>query len=127
MIHRPVKECMRRHRLVKSVAVFALFGATTLMMNQGLADSTGETIFKTNCVSCHGQNGEGTPGVAPALRGDAFVVSGSVADIENTIQNGRSGDQKHYKDIPVAMPAWHFPQDKLSAVVAYIRGDLQKK
>jgi mono/diheme cytochrome c family protein len=118
---------MRRHRLVKQIAAFVLFGTAALMMSQCWADSMGETIFKTDCVSCHGQNGEGTPGVAPALHGDTFVISGSITDIENTIQNGRSGDQKHYKDIPVAMPAWHFPQDKLKAVVAYIRGDLQKQ
>jgi len=87
----------------------------------------GASVFRTNCVSCHGKSGQGTPGLAPALKGDAFVT-GNLEDVLNTVKNGRSGDQKKYKDLPIAMPAWggKLSDDDIKAVVDYIRGDLQK-
>ncbi|HET7922986.1 MAG TPA: c-type cytochrome [Gammaproteobacteria bacterium] len=112
---------MRKKTLVPLFV--ACMGA--LVMPAVLAD-TGAEIFGSKCVSCHGKNGQGTPGLAPALKGDAFVISGKLEDIEATIQDGRAGDQKKYKDIPVAMPPWHLSDADLKAVVAYIRGDLQK-
>ncbi len=37
--------------------------------------SDGETVFKTQCVACHGPSGDGTGGVVPAanLRSEAFL------------------------------------------------------
>lgn len=92
------------------------------------AMADGSDVFRTNCVSCHGKNGQGTPGLAPALKGDKFVTGGSVDDVTNTVKNGRAGDQKHFKDLPVAMPAWggKLSEADIKAVVDYIRGDLQK-
>lgn len=87
----------------------------------------GKTVFDGTCAACHGAKGQGTPGMAPALKGDPFVIKGSIADIESTIQDGRSGDKKKYKDIHMDMPAWHLPEADLKAVVAYLRGDLQKQ
>ncbi|HEV2333077.1 MAG TPA: cytochrome c [Gammaproteobacteria bacterium] len=88
--------------------------------------SDGKAVFESTCAACHGAKGQGTPGMAPALKGDPFVIKSRIADIENTIQNGRSGDKKKYKDIHMDMPAWHLPEADLKAVVAYLRGDLQK-
>ena len=90
------------------------------------ADS-GADIFASKCAACHGSDGQGTPGLAPALKGDPFVIKGSIKDIENTIQNGRAGDKKKYKDLPTDMPAWHLSAADLKAVVGYLRGGLQKK
>lgn len=103
-----------------------------LAMSAGLVCSTavaadGKATFEGTCAACHGSTGEGTKGLAPALKGDAFLIKGKLADIEDTIQNGRSGAKKRYKDIPMDMPAWHLDEAVLKAVVAYIRGDLQKK
>lgn len=112
-------------RTVQMIALAALIAATLAGTNALAAD--GKTTFAGTCAACHGDKGQGTPGLAPALKGDAFVIKGKLADIENTIQNGRSGDQKKYKDIATAMPAWHLPAADLKAVVAYIRGDLQKQ
>ena len=89
--------------------------------------SDGKTVFESTCAACHGAKGQGTPGMAPALKGDTFVIKGRIADIEDTIQNGRAGDKKKYKDIHMDMPAWHLPEADLKAVAAYLRGDLQKQ
>lgn len=104
-----------------------LTGMATVGCVTAVQAESGADIYGSKCVSCHGKDGQGTPGLAPALKGDAFVISGKLEDIESTIQNGRTGDQKKYPTIPVAMPPWHFSDADLKAVVAYIRGDLQKQ
>ena len=106
------------------LSLFALFAAC-LAGNAFAAD--GKATFEGTCAACHGSKGQGTPGLAPALKGDAFVIKGKVADIEDTIQNGRSGAKKKYKDLPTDMPAWHLADADLKAVVAYIRDDLQNQ
>lgn len=107
------------------IGLFTLLAVSMLAGNAAAAD--GKTTFEGTCAACHGSKGQGTPGLAPALKGDAFVIKGKIADIENTIQNGRSGAAKKYKDIAGDMPAWHLADADLKAVVAYIRGDLQKQ
>ena len=91
------------------------------------ASADGADVFRVNCASCHGKSGQGTPGLAPALKGDAFVT-GKLDDVTATVKNGRAGDQKHFKDLPIAMPAWggKLSDADIKAVVDYIRGDLQK-
>lgn len=98
-----------------------------LVLSPMASASDGKTVFESTCAACHGAQGQGTPGTAPALKGDPFVIKGRIADIENTIQNGRSGAKKKYNDIHMDMPAWHLPEADLKAVVAYLRGDLQKQ
>ncbi len=75
-----------------------------------------ESLFKANCVSCHGANGEGS--VGPNLTDDAFINVASVTDIYDIIQNGANAG---------AMPAWgnrFHPNDVvlLSSYVANMRG-----
>lgn len=110
---------------IVTMGLFALIAAAALSGNVLAAD--GKATFDGTCAACHGSKGQGTPGLAPALKGDPFVIKGKLADIEDTIQNGRSGAKKKYKDIPGDMPAWHLADADLKAVVAYIRGDLQKQ
>lgn len=107
-------------------SLIALMAAISFLLG-GNALADGKATFDGTCAACHGSKGQGTQGLAPALKGDAFVIKGKVAEIEDTIQNGRSGPKKKYQDIPGDMPAWHLPDADLKAVVAYIRGDLQKQ
>lgn len=112
-------------RKMAMILVGALSAASLLPIAPAMAD--GSDVFRANCVSCHGKNGQGTPGLAPALKGDAFVT-GNEADVIATVKNGRTGDQKKYKDLPIAMPAWggKLSDADIKAVVDFIRGDLQK-
>ena len=105
----------------------SLLVVTAILFGASAYGADGAGLFRADCASCHGSKGQGTPGLAPALKGDAYVVSGKREDVEDTIQNGRQGGQKKYKDIPMAMPGWHLSADDLKAVVDYIRGDLQKQ
>ncbi|HET7649791.1 MAG TPA: c-type cytochrome [Gammaproteobacteria bacterium] len=114
---------MHNKRLIATLLAAGL----ALAFCSGVYADSGADIFGSKCASCHGKDGQGTPGLAPALKGDPFVINGKIKDIEETIQNGRSGDQKKYKDLPVAMPAWHLSDADLKAVVSYLRGGLQHK
>lgn len=50
----------------------------------------GETVYTTNCVACHQANGQGIPGVFPAITGSPTATGDVAAHIE-TIMDGRPG------------------------------------
>lgn len=55
----------------------------------------GESIFKSNCVSCHGADGGG--GVGPNLCDESYKSVKEIGDIAKVVSNGLAGG---------AMPAW---------------------
>jgi mono/diheme cytochrome c family protein/transposase-like protein len=71
----------------------------------------GHALYRANCATCHGGNGEG--GIGPSLKHDAFL---SIVDNEylfNAIVLGRPG---------TAMPAWkHLSTNDLVDLINYIR------
>jgi len=88
----------------------------------------GATIFQDDCASCHGTKGQGLTGMAPALKGDQFVIGSATSQVADTVKNGRAGKQKHFPDMMLSMPAWggKLSAADIAAVVGFIRGDLQK-
>tara|TARA_R110002049_G_scaffold50370_3_gene143021 strand:- start:38534 stop:39175 length:642 start_codon:yes stop_codon:yes gene_type:complete len=76
----------------------------------------GKVVFKTNCISCHGRDGEGKVGVN--LTDNHYKNVRNIEDIAAVIANGAAGN---------AMPAWAnrlHPNEVVlvSAYVASIRG-----
>lgn len=76
----------------------------------------GESIFRSNCISCHGRNGEGL--VGPNLTDDSFKNVRKVEDIAKIVNDGAGAG---------AMPQWsnrlHANEVVLvSAYVASLRG-----
>jgi mono/diheme cytochrome c family protein len=90
------------------------------------ADPKLVTFYKDTCGTCHGESGEGTKGLAPPLKGNKFVTEGSASDIGATITKGREGAAKKYKDLASPMPANSMSDSRLQALMAYLKGDLQK-
>jgi mono/diheme cytochrome c family protein len=87
--------------------------------------------YKLRCSACHGAQGQGTraslPSLGPALKGNPFVVSGSPAAIKSVIRKGRQGQKRLYDDVYPNMPAFGFENvPDVDALVAYLKGDLQK-
>jgi len=89
-----------------------------------------ETIFRANCGSCHGQKGEGIPGVAPALNHQALFdgtrvkeigFGGSVRDfVRGTIASGPGGcylstDGEHWAELHLWPESETGPADYLHA------------
>lgn len=91
----------------------------------------GATIFKTNCVTCHGETGKGDGPVGAALNPPPrdFSVGefkfdanedgtpGEDADLILVIKNGAG----NYGGSPLMAPWGHLPESDIDDLVAFIR------
>lgn len=78
----------------------------------GRAVENGALLYEANCIGCHGVQGQGIPGVAPALNSAAFFTTrlsevgytGSLRSyIESTVEAGRPVGSGQYS---AKMPTW---------------------
>lgn len=71
----------------------------------------GEEVYEANCVACHQANGEGLPGLFPALKGSKIVTKDKAAHI-HIVLNGKNN-----------MPAWKAVLNDvdIAAVITYER------
>lgn len=80
-------------------------------------DSAGRRVYQENCARCHGPDGQGIPGVYPALAGDPFVTAAEELAIQ-VVLAGRAPAP----DVP-QMPSYRrlLSDREVAAVVSYIR------
>ncbi len=76
----------------------------------------GEKVYNTNCAACHQANGEGLPGVFPAIKGSA-LATGPTSDHLAIVMQGKAG---------TAMAAFgpQLSDVDLAAVITYQRNAL---
>jgi cytochrome c oxidase subunit 2 len=76
----------------------------------------GESVYNTNCVACHQANGQGIPGVFPAITGSP-IATGDTAGHLDIVVNGKTG---------TAMQAFgeQLNDADLAAVITYQRNAL---
>jgi mono/diheme cytochrome c family protein len=106
-----------RNTIIAAASSLALLAAA----GAHAADANTVKFFKETCGICHGENGEGTPGLAPPLKGNAWVKGASDGDLSSTITKGREGAAKRHKEIPGPMPANSMSDNRLKNVIAYLR------
>jgi len=70
----------------------------------------GFNLYNSNCITCHGGNGDSVPGVN--LRGGQFRRAATDSDLNRLFQTGIPG---------TAMPPGRFSTGELAGLVAYIR------
>ena len=88
-----------------------LLGAQEHVGQYSQADvEAGFNLYNSNCITCHGANGDSIPGVN--LRSGQFRRVSSDADLTRILQTGIPG---------TAMPPGKFGTADLAALVAYIR------
>ncbi|HYL27214.1 MAG TPA: cytochrome c [Candidatus Nitrosotalea sp.] len=87
------------------------------------AAGNGASVFSANCASCHGANGQGSPGVFPPLAANP-VVTGDPKTVIHIVKYGLTTaitvGGKPYHGM---MPAWS-PQigdADIAAVLTYVR------
>ncbi len=100
-------------RVPLSVTVPITMLETIAALPDGTALAKGVELFASNCVACHGANGEGTP-LAPALN-DAVIRSERTADqLSKTIGLGSPG---------TVMAGWNqrLTSDDIAALVTLIQ------
>jgi len=115
--------------VTRSLLATALFAA--LVPIPAAAQTDAAANYTLRCSHCHGSNGQGTratlPSLGPALKGNPFIVNGSPAAIKNVIRKGRQGQKRLYDDTYPNMPSFGFEVvPDADALVAYLKGDLQK-
>lgn len=77
------------------------------------AAATGQQLFKTNCVACHGADGNGNTALgAPRLTDDIWLYGGSTEKIAETITKGRNGKMPAHLDL--------LGENKVHLLAAYI-------
>jgi cytochrome c6 len=112
----------RKASFLRTRSMIVSFGVTLALALVALAASSpakaaddGESLFKSNCVVCHGADGTGTPTgkalKAPDLHSDA-VQKMTDAQIQAQIENGKN-------NMPPFKTTLTTPQIK--ALVAYVR------
>ena len=75
--------------------------------------SNGQKIYTANCAACHMPNGEGLPGVFPALKGSNIALNDMAAHID-IVLNGKSGTA-------MAAFAKQLSMSELAAVITFER------
>ena len=115
----------------RSLLATALFLAGASLPTASFAAFDAAGYYQMRCASCHGSEGQGTrasmPPLAPALKGNPFIVNGSPAAIRTVIRKGRSGQKRLYNDTYPNMPSYG-PEavPDVDALVAYLKGDMQR-
>lgn len=104
----------RARSLVVTFGVMIALALVALAASSPAKADDGETLFKSNCVVCHGADGTGTPTgkslKAPDLHSDA-VQKMTDAQITEQIKNGKNN-----------MPPFpNFKPDEVKALIAYVR------
>ena len=64
--------------------------AATQTWNKDDLMAKGESVYNSTCAACHQANGQGIPGVFPAIAGSA-IATGDVAAHKNIVMNGKAG------------------------------------
>jgi mono/diheme cytochrome c family protein len=103
-------------RLLTGAMLFALL---TGVAGAALA-ADGASIYKSKCLACHGADGKGTA-MAPGFQDNAFMKDSAEDVISKTIQDGRSGAEKKYKNFALAMPPQNLEDAEIKAVVSYLK------
>jgi mono/diheme cytochrome c family protein len=104
------------------------FSAAALVSVAGYvsAAAPGADVFEEVCSACHGDKGQGIPGLAPPLKGSEFVKSSDVAALTAFVQKGRAGSEKKFPNYPSPMPPYTGGQAKAQAVAQYVKTEVQK-
>src|SRR5580658_2974947 len=92
----------------------------------GATDANGAKVFAANCASCHGAQGQGTPGAFPPLANNP-IVTGDPNKVVGIVTGGLHGQisvagMSYYGQ----MPAWkgQLSNKDIADVITYIRGSL---
>jgi ubiquinol-cytochrome c reductase cytochrome b subunit len=91
--------------------------------------TAGKTVYTTNCSGCHAANGQGTPGVAPPLAGNADIT-GDPKKVIGVVLGGLNGKiTVNGQEWNGTMPPWKgtLTNKQVADVITYIRGSWSNK
>jgi cytochrome c oxidase cbb3-type subunit III len=101
---------------MSKTTIAALGGIVLLAASARAADDPavvekGQTVFQRDCAFCHGRDAAGGESGPDLTRSKLVAGDAGGAAIGPVVRNGRPGQ---------GMPAFHLPEDELTAVVAFL-------
>lgn len=82
----------------------------------------GETVYTTNCASCHGATGTGVPGAFPPLANDPVVTAKDAAPHIKIVLNGLKGKAINGTSYSSQMPSFkQLSDDDIAAAIDHER------
>ena len=87
----------------------------------------GLKVYERHCATCHGERGEGTPGIYPPLTGNRAVLLGDPTNLVQTVLFGGYGPATAGHPRPFGMPPFVLELDDrdIAAVLTHLRMALQ--
>lgn len=87
------------------------------------SSSVDQEILFAVCEGCHGADGMGGTGIAPALQGNEWIKQADIEDIEKVIKEGRGFGSKRYEEYASAMPGWKdtFSEEEIALLARYVK------
>jgi nitrite reductase (NO-forming) len=80
----------------------------------------GEEVFKSNCMACHQENGQGVPEAFPPLAKSDFLNGDKIRAIK-TVTGGLEGKVTvNGQSFNGVMPAWSLSDEEISEVLTYL-------
>lgn len=81
----------------------------------------GAQLYDRHCADCHGDQGQGAPGIYPALAGNRSVSMTDPGNLLQAITNGGFPPATGGNPRPYGMPAFDLPPDDLAALATWLR------
>jgi len=113
--------------LVNTTACAVLLGAVAMTAAaQQTEGFDGRWRYRASCAGCHADDGTGHYPFGPALKGNPFVQNAPAPALLAVIQDGRNYENRTHLAY-VGMPAFPYLRaGEAEALIAYMKGDLQK-
>jgi mono/diheme cytochrome c family protein len=100
--------------------------APTSPASQGQRDASqmawGAQLYADQCATCHGQQGEGMPGIYPALVNNRTITAPAVNSLVQVITKGGFPPGTTLNPRPYGMPAFDLSHAELAALTTWLRG-----
>lgn len=87
-------------------------------------DSPGGRLYSQHCADCHGEQGEGVPGIYPPLAGSRAVTMRVSANLVHLVLEGGFAPSTAGNPRPYGMPpfATVLSSDEVAQLLSYVRG-----
>jgi len=87
----------------------------------------GRKLYERHCATCHGEQGEGTAGIYPALRGNRAVRLAEPANLVQTVLFGGYAPVTAGHPRPFGMPPFvlELTDSEIAAILTHVRQGLQ--
>ncbi len=85
------------------------------------AMTLGAQLYTRHCADCHGSQGQGVPGIYPALAGNRSVTMDPPRNLLMVITRGGFPPGTAGNPRPYGMPAYDLPHDELAALATWLR------